>query len=74
VKRFVYASSSSIYGNAPVLQVTEETLPQLVWPYGVTRLAAGYLCMLYWHNYRVPVVALRDGLAAEIAFLRGSLY
>lgn len=59
LKRLVYASSSSIYGNAPALPVTEETLPQPVSPYGVTKLAAEHLCMLYWHNYRVPAVALR---------------
>jgi nucleoside-diphosphate-sugar epimerase len=59
VQRFVNASSSSIYGNAPSLPVTEETLPQPVSPYGVTKLAAEHLCSLYWHNYRVPTVTLR---------------
>ncbi len=59
VQRFVNASSSSIYGNAPNLPVTEETLPQPVSPYGVTKLAAEHLCSLYWHNYRVPTVTLR---------------
>ncbi len=59
LQRFVYASSSSIYGNARALPVTEETLPQPVSPYGVTKLAGEHLCMLYWHNYRVPTVMLR---------------
>lgn len=59
VQRFVNASSSSIYGNAPTLPVTEETLPQPVSPYGVTKLAAEHLCSLYWHNYCVPTVTLR---------------
>jgi nucleoside-diphosphate-sugar epimerase len=59
VQRFVNASSSSIYGNARALPVTEETLPRPVSPYGVTKLAAEHLCMLYWHNYRVPTVTLR---------------
>jgi nucleoside-diphosphate-sugar epimerase len=59
LKRLVYASSSSVYGNAPTLPVTEETLPQPVSPYGVTKLAAEHMCRLYWHNYRVPTVALR---------------
>jgi UDP-glucose 4-epimerase len=59
LKRLVYASSSSIYGNARALPVTEQTLPQPVSPYGVTKLAAEHLCNLYWHNYRVPTVALR---------------
>jgi UDP-glucose 4-epimerase len=59
LKRFVYASSSSIYGNARALPVTEETLPQPVSPYGVTKLAGEHLCMLYWHNYHIPTVMLR---------------
>ncbi len=59
LKRFVYASSSSVYGNAPTLPILEETLPHPVSPYGVTKLAAEHLSMLYWHNYQVPTVALR---------------
>ncbi|HEY7347342.1 MAG TPA: NAD-dependent epimerase/dehydratase family protein [Ktedonobacterales bacterium] len=59
LKRLVYASSSSVYGNALALPVTEETLPQPISPYGVTKLAAEHLCMLYWHSYQVPAVALR---------------
>jgi nucleoside-diphosphate-sugar epimerase len=59
LQRLVYASSSSIYGDAPELPVTEETLPKPVSPYGVTKLAAEHLCTLYWHNFQVPVVSLR---------------
>ena len=59
IKRLVYASSSSIYGDAKELPVTEETLPQPISPYGVTKLAAEHLCRLYWVNFRVPTVSLR---------------
>lgn len=59
LRRFVYASSSSVYGDAPTLPVTEETLPRPLSPYGVTKLAAEHLCLLYWKSYRVPTVALR---------------
>ena len=59
IKRLVYASSSSIYGAAKELPVTEETLPQPISPYGVTKLAAEHLCRLYWVNFRVPTVSLR---------------
>lgn len=59
LRRLVYASSSSVYGDAPALPVTEETLPQPVSPYGVTKLAAEHLCTLYWRNYGVPTVSLR---------------
>ena len=59
LKRLVYASSSSVYGDTTALPVTEETLPRPVSPYGVTKLAAEHLCTLYWQNHRVPVVSLR---------------
>ena len=59
LRTFVFASSSSIYGNAKHLPVTEETLPQPVSPYGVTKLAAEHLCSLYYRVYRVPTVSLR---------------
>lgn len=59
LKRFVYASSSSIYGDARELPVTENASTQPVSPYGVTKLAAEHLCHLYWVNYGVPTVSLR---------------
>ncbi len=37
----------------------EETRPQPVSPYGVTKLAAENLCWLYWKNYNVPTISLR---------------
>jgi nucleoside-diphosphate-sugar epimerase len=59
IERFVYASSSSIYGDNVPLPMTEDALPQPVSPYGVTKLAGEQLCHLYHVNYRVPTVALR---------------
>jgi nucleoside-diphosphate-sugar epimerase len=59
IKRLVYASSSSIYGDAKELPVTEDTIPQPISPYGVTKLAAEHLCRLYWVNFGVPTVSLR---------------
>jgi nucleoside-diphosphate-sugar epimerase len=59
VKRFVYASSSSIYGDTPVLPVTETVIPHPISPYGVTKLAAEHLCSLYHSNFSVPTVSLR---------------
>jgi nucleoside-diphosphate-sugar epimerase len=59
LKRLVYACSSSVYGDAPVLPASEDTLPRPVSPYGVTKLAAEHLCWLYWRNYAVPTVSLR---------------
>jgi UDP-glucose 4-epimerase len=58
-KRFVYASSSSIYGQAETLPTPEATVPRPFSPYGVTKLAAEHLCDAYHGNYGVEVVALR---------------
>lgn len=59
LKRLIYASSSSIYGDVDRLPVSEDALPQPISPYGVSKLAAEHLCNLYWVNHRVPTVSLR---------------
>jgi nucleoside-diphosphate-sugar epimerase len=59
IKRLVYASSSSVYGNAQRYPTTELDLPQPHSPYGVTKLAAEHLCALYSANWSVPAVSLR---------------
>lgn len=59
VERLVYASSSSVYGNAGVYPVTEEMLPRPQSPYGVTKLAAEHLCTLYAANFGLSTVSLR---------------
>ncbi len=59
LERLVYASSSSIYGDNVSLPMREDTLPQPVSPYGVTKLAAEHLCALYHSNDGVPAVSLR---------------
>jgi len=57
--RFVYSSSSSVYGDQPTLPVTERALPQPRSPYGVTKMAAEHLCVLYSMNFGVPTSSLR---------------
>jgi len=57
--KVVYSSSSSIYGNTENLPTTEQSLPQPYSPYGMTKLAAEHLCMLYHANYGLPTVSLR---------------
>ncbi len=57
--RMVYASSSSVYGETRLLPMSEEHRPQPMSPYGVTKLAAEHLCVLYWRNFGVPTVSLR---------------
>jgi nucleoside-diphosphate-sugar epimerase len=57
--RFVYASSSSLYGDNAAIPMREDALPQPVSPYGVTKLAAEQLCYLYHVNHGVPTTSLR---------------
>ena len=59
VRRFVYASSSSVYGNAANYPTTEADATRPHSPYGVTKLAGELLCMAYAANFGVPAVALR---------------
>lgn len=57
--RFVFASSSSVYGNAVAYPCTEADLPRPFSPYGVTKLAAEHLCGAYAANFGVATIALR---------------
>lgn len=59
LRRFVYASSSSVYGDVTTLPVNESVTPHPFSPYGVTKLAAEHLCALYHRNFGVPTVSLR---------------
>ncbi|MBI4873601.1 MAG: GDP-mannose 4,6-dehydratase [Acidobacteria bacterium] len=59
LRRLVYASSSSVYGNITAERVTEEHPKKPYSPYGVTKLAAEQLCSLYADNFGVPAVSLR---------------
>lgn len=57
--RIVYASSSSIYGNAETFPTSELALPQPISPYGATKLAAEHLCAVYAANFGLPITSLR---------------
>jgi UDP-glucose 4-epimerase len=59
VKRFVIASSSSIYGNAPQLPKDESTPPNPISPYAVSKLAAERYTLSFNAVYGLPTVALR---------------
>lgn len=59
LRRFVYASSSSVYGNTVVLPLVENMSLSPYSPYGVTKLGGEALCSLYYHNFGVPTVSLR---------------
>jgi nucleoside-diphosphate-sugar epimerase len=74
--KFVYASSSSLYGNAEGYPTSEAALPKPISPYGVSKLAAEHLCSLYASNFNVPTVSLRyftvygPGQRPDMAFTR----
>ena len=59
LKKIVYASSSSVYGNAETLPTVETMRPEPVSPYGVSKLAAEHLMVLYSKEFNVPTVSLR---------------
>lgn len=59
VRRVVYASSSSVYGDTSLGRCSEAASTAPHSPYGVTKLASEHLCAAYAANHGVPTVALR---------------
>lgn len=59
LSRFVFASSSSVYGETAQLPMKESHATRPVSPYGVTKLDGENLCLLYGRSYGLPVVCLR---------------
>ena len=59
LKKFIFASSSSVYGNQSSIMNEDTSLTKPVSPYGVTKLAAENLVNLYFKNHEVPTISLR---------------
>ncbi len=59
VKRFVYAASSSAYGDQPTSSKRETDLPRPLSPYAVAKLAGEYYCQSYYHSFGLETVGLR---------------
>lgn len=59
VKRVVYASSSSVYGDTPTLPKQEEMRPEPRSPYAVSKLTGELYCQVFYHAYGLETVALR---------------
>ena len=59
VLRFVFASSSSVYGDTPTLPKREEMPPCPLSPYALSKLAGEHLCDMYAREYGITTVALR---------------
>lgn len=76
LKRFIFASSSSIYGNLDQETMKEEGPFEPLSPYGVSKMAAEQLCHLYFKNFSVPTISLRyftvygPGQRPDMAFNR----
>lgn len=59
VRRVVYASSSSVYGDDPTLPKVESLRPQPVSPYAATKLMGEYYCQIHTRLYGLETVSLR---------------
>jgi UDP-glucose 4-epimerase len=59
VRRFVYASSSSAYGDTPVLPKREDMPPDPLSPYALQKFAGERYCQLYFQLYQLETVSLR---------------
>lgn len=76
IDKLVYASSSSVYGNADRYPTRETLRPQPISPYGVTKLAGEQLCEAYRHAFGIPIASLRlftvygPGQRPDMAFAR----
>jgi len=59
VKKVVYASSSSVYGDSPTLPKVEDMIPNPLSPYAVTKLTGEYYCKVFQDIYGFDTVSLR---------------
>ena len=59
LNKFIYASSSSVYGDTTDLPMREESLLRPASPYGVSKLAGENLAYLYNKSFKIPTISLR---------------
>ena len=59
IKRFVFASSSAIYGDTKVFPQKEEHLPLLISPYALSKLTGEYYCRIFSEFFNLETVGLR---------------
>src|SRR5262245_39694505 len=59
VKRIVYTSSTSVYGNPRYLPINEDDHLSLLTPYAVSKLAGEHYCMAFYESYGLPAAAVR---------------
>jgi len=59
IKRFVFASSSSVYGDISKFPEREDFLPQPISPYALTKLVGEHYCKIFSCHWGLETVALR---------------
>ena len=59
IKRFVYASSSSVYGDSPVLPKKEDAIGRPLSPYAVTKLVNELYADVFSKTYGMEIIGLR---------------
>ncbi len=59
VKKLMFASSSSVYGNTPTLPKSEDMPPAPLSPYAASKLTGEYYCRIYANLYKMPSIAFR---------------
>lgn len=59
VRRVVYASSSSVYGDDPTLPKVETQTPRPISPYAASKIMGEYYCRIYSQLYGIETVSLR---------------
>ncbi len=59
VKKVIFASSSSVYGDIPTLPKTEDMIPHPQSPYALTKLVGEYYCHIFQQIYDLPTICLR---------------
>ena len=59
VRKVIYASSSSVYGDTPTLPKGEDMVTGPLSPYAVTKLAGEYYCLVFYQVYGLQAVCLR---------------
>jgi nucleoside-diphosphate-sugar epimerase len=59
VKVFVYASSSSVYGDTPTLPKVETMTPNPKSPYAISKMSTEYYGKAFWDLYQLPTIGLR---------------
>ena len=59
IKKVIFASSSSVYGDTPVLPKREDMAPNPQSPYALTKLVGERYCHVFYSIYQVPIICLR---------------